>query len=163
MTTVDFTSWASPNLDLVLGGRTYSVRPPSVAAARLMVALTVQEEIRYGLVKGTMPDDLAALIAERSAESFESLTLTPDVYDRMVADGLPERDIARMAYYALHYWTRGKTRADWFAERIFVVPADREAAEPAPKARRRSRSGQPSASANRTRTASTPTTGSPSS
>lgn len=87
------------------------------------------------------------------------IPLGKDVHARMVADGVPDSDIDRVAVYALHYWARGKIAADWVAETLWGTRSGGEGG--APKAPRRSRSGRSTGSASRTQTASTPTTASP--
>lgn len=159
--TVDFTSWLTPSLVIPLGGRTYTVPPPSVAAARNILACAVRSELSLGLVTGTLDDELTAVLADLADVPLGDITLTVDVHAQMVADGLPASDIDRAAYYALHFWARGKERADWLAEHLWGDAAGGEGA--APKGRSRSRSGRRTGSASPTRTASTRTTGSPSS
>lgn len=164
MPTVDFAAWLTPSLDLPLGGRIYSVRPPSVERASQLLALAVKSEIGLGLVAGPLPDDLQAICDKLAGSAFAPVPLGPDVYDQMVADGVPSMDIDRVAYYAMHYWARGQAQADVIAELMWG--ADRDAGSGGgdsahPKAPRGSRSGRRTASASRTPTASTPTTGSP--
>ena len=162
MTSVDFSAWAAPGLDLTLGGRTYTVAPPSVARGRQITALAVRAELAIGLVRGEMPTGLAEVIEQIATEPLGVVTLGSGVYEQMVADALPALDIDRAAYYALHYWARGKAQADWLADLMWGERPE-QAGEAAPKAprRRRSRSGRSTASASQTKTGTTPTTGSP--
>lgn len=162
MTSVDFSAWVAPGLDLTLGGRTYTVAPPSVARGRQITALAVRSELSIGLVHGEMPADLAAVIEEIATEPLGVVTLGSGVYEQMVTDAVPALDIDRAAYYTLHYWARGKAQADWLANLMWGEQAE-QAGDPSPKAprRRRSRSGRSTASASQTKTGSTPTTASP--
>ena len=158
MGSVDFAEWVEPSLDVTIGGGQYSCPPPSVAKARIIVALAVLAEHRLGLAPGDPDPEIVALI-DAQTDSLSVVTLGQPVYDRMVADGLTQMTIDRVGYYALHYWARGKAQADWLAAAMWAP--DAEPGEAAPKARRRSRSGPSTASVNRTKTASTRTTGSP--
>lgn len=163
MVAVDFTAWVAPDLDLTLGGRAYRVRPPSVAQGRKIAACAVRAEVNLGLVNAPIPADVAALLDALEDEPLGDITLGADVHAAMVADGLPAIDIDRAAYYALHFWARGREQADWIASHLWGEDAQARAkAAAAPKAPRprRSRSGRPTGSANQTPTASTPTTGS---
>jgi len=155
---VDFTAWVEPDLDVTLGGVQYSCPPPSVAKAKIIVALAVVSEHRLGLVKDDPDPELVAL-TEAQDDPLAVITLGRDIYNRMVADGVTQITIDRVGYYALHYWARGKAQADWLAVAMWS-PYIGEQAEETPKARRRSKSGPSTASANRTKTASTPTTAS---
>lgn len=166
MGSVDFTSWAVPDLTLTLGEHTYTVRPPSVEQAKVLLAWTVYLEIKAGWVKGEMPEDLQALIDATADSELGVLSLGQAVHDRLVADGHPPRTIDRMGLYGVLFWTRGKSQADHWAVSLWspedgTEGGEGEAAEPAPKARRRSKSGRFTASENPTPTASTPTTESP--
>ena len=160
---VDFGAWASPTLDLALGGRTYTVRPPSVGRARQILACVVRSEISLGLVDGPMPAELQTVLDEIRETPLGVVSLGQDVYDQMVADEIPAQDVDRVSWYAVQFWGRGKKQADALADLMWATPPDPDGDAGAPKApRARSRSGRSTASANRTRTASTRTTKSPS-
>jgi len=159
MPSVDFAAWVEPNLDVTLGGRDYSVPPPNVAKAKIIVALTVVSEHNLGLIKGD-PDPEVVAIVDAQTDSLSMVTLGRDIYDRMVADGVTQITIDRVGYYALHYFARGKSQADWLAAAMWS-PDVKDVTDTAPKAQKRSRSGRSTGSANRTRTASTRTTASP--
>ena len=158
MPSVDFAAWVEPNLDVTLGGRDYSIPPPNVAKAKIIVALAVVSEHQVGLVKGD-PDPEVVAIVEAQTDSLAVITLGQELYDRMGADGVSQVTIDRVGYYALHYWARGKPQADWMAT-VMWSPEASEPGEPSPKGQKRSRSGRSTGSASRTRTASTPTTAS---
>jgi len=155
---VDFAAWVEPNLHVTLNGVDYSIPPPSVAKARIIVALAVVSEHRLGLVKED-PDPEVVAIVEAQTDSLSMITLGQEVYDRMVSDGVSQVTIDRVGYYTLHYAARGKAQADWLAAAMWS-PDVKDVTDTAPKAQRRSKSGRSTASANRTRTASTPTTAS---
>jgi len=160
MPSVDFTSWATPNLEVTLAGHDYSVKPPSVAQAKIILAFAVIAEHDLGLVKGDLDPDLVALTKAQKVP-LAVVSLGQDVYDQMIADGIDQATTNRVGYYAVHFWARGKAQADWLAQAMWT-PKNEEATAAAPKAPqdRRSKSGRSTASASRTRTASTRTTGS---
>lgn len=163
MPTVDFTDWAVPDLVLTLGGHTYAVHPPSVDRARLVLACAVRSEVSLGLSAGPVPDELNVVLDGLDDTPLGVVTLGQGVYDALVADGHPPATIDRMAYYAMHFWARGKARADAIAVLAWTPKVDAgDGDEPTPKATRRSRStsGRSTGSASRTPTASTPTTAS---
>lgn len=120
MAAVDFTDWAVPDLVLALGGRTYRVPPPSVARARHVLACVVRAEINLGLHPGPLPDELGAVLAELDEMPLGHVSLGPDLYEQMVADGHPPLTIDRIAYYALFHWARGKQRADAIATALWA-------------------------------------------
>lgn len=167
---VDFSEWAVPALPLTLGGRIYEVRPPSVADMRKLLACAVRAEVNLGVAKGPIPDDVQAVLKTIRPDDHPALGKT--VYDQMVADAVHPTTIDRMAYYAVLYWTRGKTVADVYAAALWTprpeveTPAEDEPDLPkAPPTSRRS-NGHGSGSANRststsTGSRSTGTTGSP--
>jgi len=155
MPSVDFTAWVEPDLAVTLGGEQYLCPPPSVAQAKIIVAIAVLSEHRLGLAKGE-PDPALVELANAQTDPLPVLTLGRDVYDRMIADGVTQTTIDRVGYYALHYWARGKAQADFLAAAMWGT------ADAGPKARRPSKSGRSTGSASRTRTASTRTTASPS-
>lgn len=140
MGAVDFSEWAAPALSLTFGGRTYEVQPPSVEGAKQLLAAAVRGEVNLGMVK----DADGKRITEVPAEVQAVLdTIGPDehpalgeAYARLVADGVPQQTIDRMAYYATFYWARGKEYADSLALILFAprdVDAEEPAGEPAPK------------------------------
>lgn len=129
MGVVDFAQWAVPPLEVRLGGVTYMVPPPSVARARHLLALAAQSEIFLGLVKAEMPQDLQDVVDSLKDEPLADVTLTPEIHKKMVENGLPAMTIDRVAYYALHYWARGKPRADALAA-LFWSPVTPEEAPP---------------------------------
>jgi hypothetical protein len=158
MPSVDFAAWVEPNLDVTLGGRDYSIPPPSVDKAKIIVALTVVSEHNLGLVKGD-PDPEVVAIVDAQTDPLAVVTLGRDIYDRMVADGVTQITIDRVGYYAMHYFARGKAQADWLAAAMWS-PDVKDVTDTAPKAQKRSKSGPSTGLASRTRTASSRTTGS---
>lgn len=118
MSAVDFETWVTPDLEIRLpaadgtpGGRTYKVRPPSVEAAKQILAAAVRGEVRFGLVKGEIPDAVQSVL-DTIGESHPGLG---DVYDQMVADGVPAATIDRVSVYSVFFWARGKEYADTLA------------------------------------------------
>lgn len=130
MAAVDFGEWAAlEGLTLTLGGRTYTVPPPTVGAMRQILAAAVRGEVNLGLVKGEVPAEVQAVLD--TIGPHDQPALGP-VYDALVADDVPKAVIDRMTYYAVFYWARGREYADALA-RILWTPRDSEVDEPAPK------------------------------
>lgn len=115
---VDFAAWARPDLELTLGGRTYSVRPPSVETAATIVACAVRGELNLGIVRGEMPPELQELLDAIEPGEHPALGET---YHRLAEDGVDQVTIDRMAYYAVFYWARSKEYADWIAELLWTI------------------------------------------
>ncbi|WP_439593889.1 DUF7426 family protein [Microbacterium sp.] len=132
MSAVNFEQWAVPDLKLPFGGRTYSVRPPTVEAAKQILAAAVLGEVKFGLHPGPVPGEIVTIL---STIGDAHPALGDEAYAAMVADGVPAASIDRMSVYATFYWARGREYADIFA-RLFWTPRDvdlDEAGEPAPK------------------------------
>ena len=123
MTLVDFTDWAVPDLVLTLGGRTYTVPPPSVDRARHILACVVRAEVNLGLHPGPVPAELTAVLEQLDQTPLGHVTLGQAVHEQMVSDGLPPMTLDRIAYYALFHWARGKDRADSIATALWSHPA----------------------------------------
>ena len=135
MSTVDFTSWATGDLNLTLGDRTYPVRPPSVEGMATVLAAAALAEIQLGAAEGPLPADLQELLDAIPPGTSPSLG---DQYGRLIEDGIDRVTLDRMAFYATFYWARGKETAQamavlfWSAQDADTeVPED--GAEPAPK------------------------------
>lgn len=122
MSAVDFEEWAAPGLDITLGGRTYTVPPPSVDDAKKILAAAVRGEVKLGLVKGEIPAEVQAVL-DTIGDGHPALG---PVYGQMVADGVAAMTIDRAAYYAVFYWARGKDYADSLAS---ILWAPREVGE----------------------------------
>lgn len=118
MSTRDFAAWAQPNLVLPLYGRTYTVRPPSVDDGGKLMALAVRGEVALGITKEPISDEVLEVLA--SIGKDEHPALGAEVYAQLVADGVSDVTINRMAYYAIFYWTRGAEYADWIAAALFT-------------------------------------------
>lgn len=118
MSSRDFAAWAEPNLVLTLGERTYTVRPPSVADGGKLLALAVRGEVAVGITPGPVSDEVQEVLD--SIGHDEHPALGADVYAQLVADGVSDKTINRMAYYAIFYWTRGAEYADWIAAALFT-------------------------------------------
>jgi hypothetical protein len=116
MGAVDFSEWVAPDLEIKLGGNTYKVSPPSVEAAKMILAAAVRGEVKLGLVGGDVPAEIQ--------EVLDSIGTTHpalgDVYDALVADGHPAINIDRVAYYSVFYWARGKEYADSLAQLLWL-------------------------------------------
>ncbi|MBW9093104.1 hypothetical protein JNB62_05365 [Microbacterium jejuense] len=158
MGAVDFEQWAVPDLTLTFRGETYTVSPPSVDEAAMILASAVLAEVKFGLAEGPVPPEVQSVI---DSIGTKHPALGQAVYDRMVADGVPAATIDRFAVYAMFYWARGQGFADWIAA---VLWTPRETEEPkaggtAPKGSSRPKTGRRTASGNRTPMAGTRTTG----
>lgn len=133
MTAADFASWAVPDLVLTLGERDYTVPPPSVDDMGKLLACAVRGEVKLGIVKGPIPDDVQGVLD--TIRTDEHPALGQATYERVVADGVHPTTIDRMAYYSVFFWARGKEYADQLAVLLWgreeAEPADPE--EPAPK------------------------------
>ena len=126
MPAVDFGEWAAVGgLELTLGGRTYTVRPPSVRAMRQVLAAAVRAEVNLGLVLGEIPAEVQAVLDDMKPDEHPALG---SVYDELAADEVPQAVVDRMAYYAVFYWARGKAYADSLAT-ILWTPRDVGGAE----------------------------------
>ena len=119
MSAVDFEEWAVKGLEIVLGGRTYVVPPPSTKASGQLIAAAVRGEIHLGLKQGPVPEPVQAVL-DSIGDSHPALGT---VYQQMVDDGLHPATIDRVAYYAVFYWARGKEYADALAS-ILWAPRD---------------------------------------
>lgn len=124
MGAVDFGEWVAPDLTITLGGRTYQVRPPSVEAAKQILAAAVRGEVRFGLVQGEIPDAVQSVL-DTIGETHPGLG---DVYDQMVEDNVPAATIDRVSVYSVFYWARGKEYADTLAT-ILWAPIGETAGE----------------------------------
>lgn len=120
MGAVDFSEWVAPDLTITLGDRTYTVRPPSVEAAKQILAAAVRGEVNLGLVKGTVPPEVQAVLDAIEPDRHPALG---DAFTAMVEDGVPATTIDRVAYYAVFYWARGKEYADTLAK-VLWLPRD---------------------------------------
>jgi hypothetical protein len=159
--TTDFSAWVVPDLVLTLGGRTYTVQPPSVSRARQVLALSIASDAQ--LARRDLPESVQTVV-DAITDPLAVVTLGQDVYDQLVADGVPAEVVKRMGFYGLHFWTSGKDKADRLAQALWAADdGEWDGADPkAPAApRSRSRSGRSTASGSRTRKASTRTTASP--
>lgn len=142
MGAVDFSEWAAPALNLEYRGHVYEVQPPSVEAAKKILAAAVRGEVKLGLVKAEVPAEIQAYLDKIGPDDHPALGA--DVYQKMVADGLPQVTIDRMAYYATFYWARGREYADMLAK-ILWLPREVEAegsGDAGPKGSSRRRTGR---------------------
>jgi hypothetical protein len=138
MSAVDFETWVTPDLEIRLpaadgtpGGRTYMVRPPSVQAAKQILAAAVRGEVRFGLVKGEIPEAVQAVL-DTIGDTHPGLGA---VYDQMVEDGVPAANIDRVSVYSVFFWARGKDYADSLAKILWTpqVSDEPEAGGAGPK------------------------------
>lgn len=137
MSAVDFGEWAAPDLTLTfpeaafakghgVGGRTFTVRPPSVDGMTKVLALAVRGEIELRMVDASeVPAEVQAVIDTISPDEHPALGAT---FDEMRDAHLNDPTINRAAYYAIFYWARGKQYADDIAAQLFT-PREKVAAE----------------------------------
>ncbi|WP_104084248.1 hypothetical protein [Cryobacterium sp. Y11] len=116
MGAIDFGEWVAPDLKLELDGRTYTVRPPTVEAAKMILAAAVRGEVNLGLVKDEIPAEIQAML-DSIGDEHPALG---DAHAAMVADKVSAATIDRVAYYAVFYWARGKEYADTLAALLWT-------------------------------------------
>jgi len=120
MPSVDFAAWVTPDLDVTLAGHAYSCPPPSVASARVIVALAAISEVRMGLTLTPVDPEIQA-IGDAQKIPLSDITLGVDLASAMEADGIDRDTIDRVGFYALHYWSRGKAMADAIATLLWDI------------------------------------------
>lgn len=119
----DLTAFLSPNLDLKIGDRTYSVPPPSkdvglklaaINAAGVAAYLSLQDQCptcgRAG-APDALPDDTRAIVESLADTDLGELSLG-EAYKQMIDDGVPGPHIDQAAVYAMYYWVLGPETAD---------------------------------------------------
>jgi hypothetical protein len=127
MGAIDFEEWVAPTLDITLGGRTYSVQPPSVENAGKLLAAAIRGEVKLGLVKGEIPAEVQNVLDTIRPGEHPALG---DVYRQMAEDGVSEQSLNRVGYYAVFYWARSREYAD-FVAKILWSPRDVDTVESA--------------------------------
>lgn len=135
MSAVDFEAWAVPDLILTFKGRSYTVPPPDVDRAKLILAAAVRGEVNLGIVPGPVPEEIDRVLAT-VGDSHPALT--NEVYAQMVADKVPKQSIDRMSYFAVFYWARSAEYAGTIATLLWQRDAAVAASaaggdDPAPK------------------------------
>lgn len=132
MPATDFAQWAIPDLELTLGGRTYSVRPPSVDAAAKVLAAAAYLEVRLGIV-AELPEEIKTVLDAFGPDDHPGLGA---VHAQLVADEVDLETIDRMNCYSILYWVKGKDYADALAALLWAPrePVEGEAVGEAPKA-----------------------------
>lgn len=133
----DFTEWVVPDLELELGGVTYTVTPPSTEQATQILACVVRAEHNLALVPEQLSPEIQAVLKAIEKRPLADITLGEDVHAQMVENGVHPGTINRMAYYAMFYWSRGEERADAVAEWLWSPKKDDEAGESPGEAPRR--------------------------
>lgn len=128
MGAVDFSEWAAPGLELTVGGRTYTVPSPTVAAASQCMAAAAMLEVRLGLARSLSDEDAAIIEAVRAEDH---VGLGP-VWVELNDDGVSAVTIARMQDYAVFYWARGREYADAIAGALWGQ-GEPDGGEAAPK------------------------------
>ena len=141
MAAKDFTRLITPNLDLTVGDKTYTVTPPSKEVGAQMLAANVVGLSVFTSLQDACPTcgrsgevEIAPKYKELAAQvedmDLGELSLGEDVYNEMVADGLDGALMDKLALYAFYYWTMGESVADAIVEEQWATTSD---GEPAPK------------------------------
>lgn len=152
-------SWLAKPLPLPYGETTYLVPPPTKEAGAKLAALNALGAQAHSAAVGTcatcgrsgeveLPEETRDLLAAIKDEALGDIALTPDVHARMLADGVPEVDIDRMALYSMYFWTLGEAAADRILEITYgggeasgEAPAGPTSPQPKPRTASGSRSG----------------------
>ena len=123
----NLTQYLAPDLELRDDdGRIWRVKPPSKEDGLILAAINAAGVAAYaslqetcpscGRAGGEMPDETRELLESFGARPIGEVSLGKDVYDSMVAAGLPGPHIDTYAMYALYYWTLGESVADAIME-----------------------------------------------
>ena len=72
-TASDFASWAVPDLVIPLGGRTFTVQPPSVDDMGKLLACAVRGEVNLGIVEGHIPDEVQEILDTIGSDEHPAL------------------------------------------------------------------------------------------
>lgn len=158
MSAVDFQQWATPDLVMKLGGRAFTVQPPSVEAAKQCLAAAVYAEA--AIFGGEVPDEVQEIVEELKGDTDDHPGLR-EAYSEMIEAGVDEHTIARMGTYSIFFWARGKRYADGLAALLWM-PRDlgaKAAGGASPKGSRPPRTGRRTGSASRTDKAGSRPTG----
>lgn len=127
MSAVDFDAWATPPLPLTLGGRTYTVQPPSVADAAKVLAMAVRAEVNLGMTgHTTLPEGVQSVLDTIGPGEHPALGET---YRELIEAGVSDATLARMGYYATFFWARGKAYADDLAVLLWAPRGTEDATE----------------------------------
>lgn len=123
MTRKDLTAYLAPNLELPWRDRLFVVKPPTKDAGIKLAAINaigVQSFMasieacptcgRTGTIE--IPQSTLDVIEAIGDTDIGVLSLGQDVYDEMLAAGVPGPDVDTFALYALYYWTLGEETAD---------------------------------------------------
>lgn len=149
MAVKNLTKVLTPNLEIQVGDKTYSVPPPSKDDGKLMIAINAVGAGAVTSVGDVCPTcgrtgeievdpDLKALVEANAGRDLGEITLGA-AYQEMIDDGLDGVAIEKLELYGLYYWTLGETAAD------NILEMTDEARTPAPKDQKHSKSGRPTA------------------
>lgn len=119
----DLTQYLTPALELPVADTVYVVQPPTKSVGLVLAAVNAVGVATYSAALTECPTCGRAGAPEVPAETLKllesigdtdvaSLSLGQDVYDRMIADGVPGPHIDQLGMYALYYWTLGEDTAD---------------------------------------------------
>lgn len=123
MTRKDLTAYLTPDLELPWRDHTFVVKPPSKDSGIKLAAINalgVQSFLGALETCPTCGRTGSIEIPQATLDTIEAigdteigvLSLGQDVYDEMLAAGVPGPDVDTFAVYALYYWTLGEETAD---------------------------------------------------
>lgn len=119
----DLSAYLTPELELPYRDTVYVVPPPSKDVGLKLAAINAVGVASYAQLleacptcgrtgSPEVPAKTLALVESIGNMDVALLSLGQDVYDRMVADGVPGPHIDQLGLYALYYWTLGEQVAD---------------------------------------------------
>lgn len=165
MAVKDLTAFLVPDLELVWGGRTFRVPPPTKDVGLKLAAANAAGISAYFALLDTcptcgragvpdgLPEETQALLESIKEVDLAELSLGP-AYAEMIEAGVPGPHVDQFGVYALYYWVVGEKTADDIMTTTHGGDASGEA-----KAASTSKPGHHTGSGSRTRTASTRGTG----
>lgn len=118
----------TPNLELKIGSKKYSVKPPSRDTGLVMQAINVAG-VAAGMGMGDacptcgrndpveIDPKYKALVDEHKDSALGELALGA-AYQKMLDDGLDDATLSRVEMYAFYYWTLGESAADEIMEQV---------------------------------------------
>lgn len=86
---------------------------------RILSALACVSERSLGITDDALTDEVITE-AKALTEPLGTLALGSTVHAAMIADGVPASVIDRAAFYAMHYWDRGRAFADSLANALWT-------------------------------------------
>ena len=124
MSLKDLSSYLLPALEIIdAAGRTWTVQPPSKDVGLKLAAINAVGVQAYAVSlescptcgkpgRPEIPADTLELLNSIGSTDVAALSLGQDVYDAMIAAGVPGPHMDTYGMYALYYWTLGEATAD---------------------------------------------------